>query len=108
MPLRNMVNASVKSLLLALASLARRAGGHNTTLMATITRKEAEAAKARARAICNDTSDPAWHDTERRACVAIWNEFCAQEAQRLARASTRAGIFSVSPVSEIYRAIWGG
>lgn len=47
-----------------------------------IKRPEAETARRRAIAIAK-LPNPALCEAERRACVAIWNEFCASEQARL-------------------------
>lgn len=50
-----------------------------------IKRPEAETARRRALAIEQlDYRDIPALDEERRACVGIWNEFCAEETARLA------------------------
>jgi hypothetical protein len=57
-----------------------------------IDRKVAEAAKARAKEICDDPALPEWFDAERVACLKLWNAFVAQEAARMAKPANRYGM----------------
>lgn len=53
----------------------------------SISRPEAESAKRRAQQIGRLHGSPVYSpalESERRACVALWNEFCAAETARLA------------------------